>query len=104
MATKQATAKTATVKKVPAAKAKPAPAAKAKPAKRNGNGALDPAAKFYWVQGQVNPFKAGSGRHQRYEVLRTKCHGQTVEEIKRRDDLRPGTLGHALALGLGRVS
>jgi hypothetical protein len=99
MATKKSTAKKASAAK---AKAKAEPAA-AKPATAKRNGTLDPTAKFMWVESKENPFKSGSGAHQRVEIIK-KLSGQPVAAIQGYKGLRKTTLRTCLRLGLGRVA
>jgi membrane protein involved in colicin uptake len=90
-------------KKAPAAKAKAKAEPAAKPAAAKRNGSLDPTSKFVWVESKENPFKVGSGAHQRVEIIK-KLSGQPVAAIQGYKGLHKTTLRTCLRLGLGRVA
>ena len=86
------------------AKKASAGAAKAKTrTKRASNGKMNPEATVTRVKGVDNPYRAGSGGHERVELV-WKNSGKTVGAIKNLKDIKPTTLNNMLKAGLVKIA
>jgi hypothetical protein len=93
--------KTGNLKKT--AKKAPAKQASAKQAKHEPfKSKFDPEQKVVWT-GKDNPFREGSGAHERVEIVR-KASGATVADLQAKPGLRKSTLATCARLALVQVS
>ena len=101
-ASKEKTDMTKTTKKTAKKTAKTAKTKTAKKAKGTGTprSKYDPASKISWI-GKENPYREGSGRFERVELLR-KSNGKTVDTYLKNGG-RGSTLSHCVGAKLVKV-